>query len=59
MIKTAMTKVKKQGISGAKRQKNHIFHQKSAFFLKKVWKLKKSAYLCNPKRKERGYKMRK
>ena len=54
-----MTKVKKQGISGAKRQKNHIFHQKSAFFLKKVWKFKKSAYLCNPKRKERGYKMRK
>ena len=31
-----MTKVKKRGISGAKRQKNHIFHQKITFFIKKV-----------------------
>ena len=46
-----MIKVKKRGISGAKRQKNHIFHKKVHFFLKKFGSLKKVRTFAIPNEK--------
>ena len=45
-------KIAKIALSALKRGKNRIFSHFSKFFCRKVWKLKKSAYLCNPKQQE-------
>ncbi len=51
MIKTAMTKVKKQGISGAKRRKITFFIKKVHFFSKKFGSLKKVRTFAIPNEK--------
>ena len=45
-------KIAKIALSALKRGKNRIFSHFSKNFCRKVWKFKKSAYLCNPKQQE-------